>query len=305
MIDVDEAHRRLFARVEPGPTIEMPLRDALYRTSAAPVRTDMDSPPFDRSVMDGYAAGLAQRHTRSSGDETMATELRQASWVASVNALGKGLGDDGRSVISLASDSVMSAAKQNTGLDDFGEDDWFVEPLQALCSALEKEAQLTLLGRLMARHEIQVLLQNRLMIEDTLKRNPQILDEEIANPIFVWGLGRSGTTVLHELLSEDPAHRVPQLWEMWHVGSLGCCGGTSIVQAPAKRNGGLARPVVHGARYPGISSTICHRACAAARRDPLTGPISRRAASRALAGEFTPPPARRYRPRTPPPGGDG
>lgn len=146
----------------------------------------------------------------------MATEFRQGEWVASVNALGKGLGDDGRSMISLDPGSVMSAARQNTGLHDFGSDDWFVEPLQALCKALEEEAQLTLLGRLMARHEIQVLLQNRLMIEDTLKKDPQIMDEEIVNPIFVCGLGRSGTTVLHELLSQDPAHRVPLLWEMWH-----------------------------------------------------------------------------------------
>ncbi len=146
----------------------------------------------------------------------MTTKFRQGEWVASVNALGKGLGDDGRSMISLDPDSIVSAARQNTGLADFGEDDWFVEPLHALCKALEEEAQLTLLGRLMARHEIQVLLQNRLRIEDTLKENPRILDEEIIDPIFVCGLGRSGTTVLHELLSQDPAHRVPQLWEMWH-----------------------------------------------------------------------------------------
>ena len=142
--------------------------------------------------------------------------FRQADWVEYVNSLGKGLGDDGRSMISLDPDSVTSAARQNTGLDDFGEDDWYVEPLHALCKALEEEAQLTLLGRVMARHEIQLFLQNRLMIEDTLKKNPQILDEEILNPVFVCGLGRSGTTLLHELLSEDPAHRVPQLWEMWH-----------------------------------------------------------------------------------------
>lgn len=146
----------------------------------------------------------------------MSTKLRQADWVASINALGKGLGDDGRSVISLDPDVVMSAARDNTGLSDFGKDDWFVEPLHTLCKGLEEEAELNLLGRLMARHEIQVLLQNRLRIEDTIKRNPEILEEQISNPIFVCGLGRSGTTVLHELLSEDPAHRVPQLWEMWH-----------------------------------------------------------------------------------------
>ncbi len=143
-------------------------------------------------------------------------EFRQGDWVESVNALGKGLGDDGRSMISLDPNVVMAAAVENTGLSDFGDDDWFVEPLYALCKALEEEAQLTLLGRVMARHEVQLLLQNRLRIEDTLKKNPHILDEPIENPIFVCGLGRSGTTVLHELLSEDPAHRVPQLWEMRH-----------------------------------------------------------------------------------------
>lgn len=143
-------------------------------------------------------------------------KFRQGNWVASINALGKGLGDDGASMISLDPDTVMAAAKDVTGLSDFGQDDWFVEPFHALCDALEKEAQLTLLGRVMARHEIQLLLQNRLRVEDTLKKHPQILDEPIENPVFVCGLGRSGTTVLHELLSEDPAHRVPQLWEMRH-----------------------------------------------------------------------------------------
>ncbi len=142
--------------------------------------------------------------------------FRQGDWVKSINALGKGLGDEGRSMISLDPSVIMGAAVENTGLSYFGEDDWFVEPLHALCNALETEAQLTLLGRLMARHEVQSLLQNRLRVEDTLKQNPEILDEPIENPIFVCGLGRSGTTVLHELLSEDPAHRVPQLWEMRH-----------------------------------------------------------------------------------------
>ena len=146
----------------------------------------------------------------------MTTRLRQGDWVASVNALGKGLGDDGRGVISLEPDQILSAACRNTGLDDYGEDDWFVEPLHVLCRALEEEAELTLLGRLLARHEIQLLLQNRLRIEDAIKTHPQILDEEIRDPIFVCGLGRSGTTLLHELLSQDPSHRVPQLWEMRH-----------------------------------------------------------------------------------------
>ena len=55
MIDVGEAYDILFANVQPGDTIVAPLDQALFRTLAAPVRCDVDYPPFDRSVMDGYA----------------------------------------------------------------------------------------------------------------------------------------------------------------------------------------------------------------------------------------------------------
>ena len=55
MIDVDEAYELLFSSIKPVERVEVPLSEALYRTLAAPVRCDLDSPPFDRSVMDGYA----------------------------------------------------------------------------------------------------------------------------------------------------------------------------------------------------------------------------------------------------------
>ena len=134
-------------------------------------------------------------------------------WVESLNALGENLGDDGRSMVALDEDTLLQAAMENTGLDDFG-DDWFREPLKLLIKALNEEAELTLLGRILARSELQRFLQNRLRIEDCWRRHPEIAEEKVETPIFVCGLGRSGTTLLHELLSQDPAHRVPQLWEM-------------------------------------------------------------------------------------------
>ena len=134
------------------------------------------------------------------------------SWVEHLNALGRNLGDDGRSLVPLDEATVLAAAQQATGLDDFG-DTWFRAALAKLLSALEGEARLTLLGRLFARSEIQRVLQNRLRVEHWIRAHPEVLAERVEAPIFVTGLGRSGTTFLHELLMQDPANRVPLLWE--------------------------------------------------------------------------------------------
>ncbi len=55
MIDIDEAYEVLFSNIKAGKTVVLPLSEALYRTLAVPVSCDVDYPPFDRSVMDGYA----------------------------------------------------------------------------------------------------------------------------------------------------------------------------------------------------------------------------------------------------------
>ena len=133
-------------------------------------------------------------------------------WVAHLNAIGRNLGDEGKSLVPLDEATVLGAARTATGLDDFG-DDWFRGPLAKLLGALESEARLTLLGRLFARSEIQRVLQNRLRVEHWIREHPQVLSERVEAPIFVTGLGRSGTTLLHELLMQDPANRVPLLWE--------------------------------------------------------------------------------------------
>ena len=86
-----------------------------------------------------------------------------------------------------------------------------------LCTALEDEAELHLAGRLRARAELQLIAQNRLRLVDLWKREPTIAEEAVRGPIIVTGLGRSGTTLLHELLACDPANRPPLLWELVHT----------------------------------------------------------------------------------------
>ena len=55
-------------------------------------------------------------------------------------ALGRGLGDDGRSVVSLDPRSLTAAARATTGLDDFG-DSWWQEPFARLCASLDGRGQ--------------------------------------------------------------------------------------------------------------------------------------------------------------------
>jgi hypothetical protein len=130
-------------------------------------------------------------------------------------SLGRGLGDDGRSVVSMRAEDLRAAAVTTTGLEDFG-DTWWEEPFRRLCDSLDGEARLHLPGRLRARGELQLVLQNRLRMVDLWKKEPAVLREEVRGPIVVTGLGRSGTTLLHELLACDPDNRPPLLWELLH-----------------------------------------------------------------------------------------
>ncbi len=131
-------------------------------------------------------------------------------------ALGRGLGDDGRSLISLVPEDLTAAAIDTTGLEDFG-DPWWEEPFRRLCTSLDTEARLHLPGRLRTRGELQLILQNRLRMVDLWKREPAVLRQPVTGPIVVTGLGRSGTTLLHELLACDPDNRPPLLWELLHT----------------------------------------------------------------------------------------
>lgn len=115
-------------------------------------------------------------------------------------------------VVPLDEDSLLAQARRATGLEDFGDELWR-EPFGVLVKALEEEAQLTLMGRLMARNDIILWLSTRLRVTDTLRRHPEILDEEVIAPMVIVGLPRSGTSILFELLARDPEVGVPLMWE--------------------------------------------------------------------------------------------
>lgn len=130
------------------------------------------------------------------------------AWVRASNALGRIAPSRPR----LDAETLLAEARRRSGLHDFGDDD-FREPFELLCAALGTEAALTPLGRRLARHEVSTLLESRLRVVDTVKRHPEIEKQEIRAPLFVTGSGRSGTSLLHELLAQDPRHRALLTWE--------------------------------------------------------------------------------------------
>jgi hypothetical protein len=114
--------------------------------------------------------------------------------------------------VELDADALMTSAAQGVGLDDFGPMD-FVERLEVLLAALRTEAPLSPMGRIAAASSVTQLLTNRLLLADLLRRHPEIHDVEIARPIVIAGLPRTGTTHLHNLISADPALRSLPYWE--------------------------------------------------------------------------------------------
>jgi len=114
--------------------------------------------------------------------------------------------------VSLDEGSLLAAARRRAPDGEF-DDMRFLEPLRQLLRSLERDARLNFLGRVAARADIIRLLTNRLLLAHDRRTHPEIAAGEIRQPLFITGLPRSGTTFLHGLLAQDPAHRVPLTWE--------------------------------------------------------------------------------------------
>lgn len=142
---------------------------------------------------------------------TQWTPPPRPEWVARMNEEGSYL--DLKEVVPIESRSLIESAMRNTGLDHFGEDDWR-EPFEILVRALDAEAQLNLMGRLMTRSDLLMFLEGRLWIEHWYRAHPEIDEEQIVAPLLLTGQGRSGTSALQNLMNADPAHGSTMTWEV-------------------------------------------------------------------------------------------
>lgn len=121
-----------------------------------------------------------------------------------VNALGR--------VRPFELDAVVEAAMRSTKLSRF-HTEVFREPLRRLIASLNDEARLTPMGRFMTAQHFTAALTQNLRAGELFAARPQLLELELARPIMVCGLARSGTTLLQRLLAELPGVRSMAAWE--------------------------------------------------------------------------------------------
>ena len=143
----------------------------------------------------------------------MASALMPRALRGIVRGGGRLFESSGRRLVRLDAASLTAAARRRAKSSDFGEPGVH-EPLTRLLDSLENEAKLNLMGRVAAREDLTRFLANRLALERDRSLHPAIAAEEIRRPLFIAGLPRSGSTLLYNLMAQDPANRVPLNWEI-------------------------------------------------------------------------------------------
>ena len=120
---------------------------------------------------------------------------------------------DGGAAPGIDSHELIDAACARTGLDTLG-GDTFRRGLDRLVDDLHNEARLSELGAAITPDNLVGYLVNRLQIVDWHARHPALASTDVGPVVFMIGMGRTGTTILHDLLAQDPTTRVPLTWEV-------------------------------------------------------------------------------------------
>jgi len=152
--------------------------------------------------------------------------LVHPDWVRRLNYLGPAVGDP-RHLVGLDPEELLALARATTGLDDLGEDRWpgWTETYGRQLAAIDEEASLHLLGRVLTRGEVLRVLQTWLRLQAAWEADPALAAQPVAAPVFVVGPPRTGTTILLELLALDPQLRAPIAYEaLYPLASSGSVG---------------------------------------------------------------------------------
>lgn len=112
----------------------------------------------------------------------------------------------------LVADALIEQAMKKTGLDRFDSES-YREGLDVLVADYNSSEHPEPLIERMSANLVQ-MLSDRLATTDYLAQRPELLDRSIERPLFVFGMPRTGTTLLSNLLACDSARRSALTWEI-------------------------------------------------------------------------------------------
>jgi hypothetical protein len=113
----------------------------------------------------------------------------------------------------LNRDRLVGESIEKAGSDDFGEPTW-AEGLDRLLDSFINDARLSEVGVEVAAMDVVSGLSNRLAITAWRSAHPEIATAPVERPIVIVGQPRTGTTILFDLLAQDPGFRAPLTWEV-------------------------------------------------------------------------------------------
>jgi len=111
-------------------------------------------------------------------------------------------------------ESFARVAERLTRLDDWG-DDAAIARFRRCAEAMQRNDNLSPWGRLSLRIYLQSKFVNHLKRVAFVRRHPEVREVPIEAPLVIFGWYRTGTTLLHNLLTADPDHRAPATWEIF------------------------------------------------------------------------------------------
>jgi hypothetical protein len=129
-----------------------------------------------------------------------------------INRVGRTLKIVGINPFKLNADKIIAKAKKKANFK--GELPYQLETgLRKSIESIEKEAKPNTFGSLAVKTQFEKALYQRLKVEQEIAANPEIEKTEIEQPVFIIGMPRTGTSILHALMHEDSSHRSPLSWE--------------------------------------------------------------------------------------------
>ena len=110
-----------------------------------------------------------------------------------------------------AIEQLHQQAADATGLNDFGDAN-YRSGLQLLLEGYDTTATFGELGRYSSWAMLLNCLRGRLYAIEGIKQNPSCREQRLDKPLFIVGLPRTGTTILHRLLVSHPDNQGLEYW---------------------------------------------------------------------------------------------